>query len=83
MASGNRLGDRQSQSRPPLLTAAGRIEAMEPLKDPPLGLRGDARPVVLHGPVDLPAAPLQAHPNCVASRAVLQGIAEQVDQQAA
>ncbi len=39
MASGDRLGDGQPQSRAPLLTAAGGIDAMEPLKDQPLGLR--------------------------------------------
>ena len=59
MAPGNRLGDRQSQSRAPLLTAAGGIEAMEPLKDPPLGLRWDTRTAVLHEQLDLPAAPLR------------------------
>jgi hypothetical protein len=80
MASGDGLGDRQSQSRAPLLTAAGGIEAMEPLKEPPLVLRWDAWSAVLNGQLNLPAAPLQAHPHRAASRAVLQGIAEQVDQ---
>ena len=56
---------------------------MEPFKDPPLLLRWDARPVVLHGQLDLPSASLQLHQDRAASRTVLQGIAEQVDEQAA
>jgi hypothetical protein len=61
MASGDRLGDGQPQTRAPLLTATGGIEAMEPLKDPPLLLRWDARTAVLHEQLDLPAASLQTH----------------------
>ena len=83
MASGDGLGDGQPQTRASLLTATGGIEAMEPLKDPPLFLRWDTRTAVQHEQLDLPAASLQTHPHRAASRAVLQGIAEQVDQQAA
>ena len=68
MASGDRLGDGQPQTRAPLLTAAGGIEAMEALKDQPLGLRGDTRTAVLHKQPELPAAPLQAQPDYAASR---------------
>ena len=83
MASGDRLGDGQPQTRAPLLTAAGGIEAMEALKDQPLGLRWDTRTAVLHEQPELPPASLQTHPDYAAGRAVLQGIAEQVDQQPA
>ena len=83
MASGDGLGDGQPQTCSPLLAATGGIEAMEPFKDPPLLLRWDARPVVLHGQLNLPSASLQPHQDRAASRTVLQGIAEQVDEQAA
>ena len=54
MASGDRLSDRQSQSRAPLLTAAGGIEAMEALKDQALRFRWDTRTAVMHEQLDLP-----------------------------
>ena len=75
MATGDRLGDGKPQSRAPLMTAAGGIEAMETLKDPTLLLRWDTSAAVLHEQLDLPAASLQPHQNLAARRAVLQGIA--------
>ena len=83
MASRDRLGNGKSYASASMLTAAGRIEPMEPLKDLLLCLQRDAWSAVANGQIDLSAARPQFYFYSSASWAVLQGVAEQVDQQSA
>src|ERR1035438_8574999 len=77
---GARTDDRQSESRPSALAAAGRIGAMEPLKDALALLRWDSRTVVQHrkaDPIRRRALHLQAHEPRRLAR-VLDRVAGQV-----
>ena len=83
VATSNRLGNRQSQARPPLAAGAGWIQAGKTIKNAfPLG-RWNTWAAVMDGELDLPAPLLQAYFDSAAYRTVLNRVADQVDQQTA